>query len=112
MSVATTAHASRRQRGSEAGPLDDSSYPTVPATVCAHTSGLRYAADWATCTDWCAATNKFALPADWVTANRVQPRIPALQQPSAGGSPPSVTITLPVQGELIAPGQFEMLKHD
>ncbi len=46
---------------------------TIPATsrisgkVLSANTLIGYAADWALFTDWCAATNRVALPADWAT---------------------------------------------
>jgi len=40
-----------------------------PAPLKAQSANTRagYAADWALFTDWCAATDRVALPADWTT---------------------------------------------
>jgi len=39
----------------------------VTGKVLSANTGAGYAADWALFTEWCAATNRVALPADWTT---------------------------------------------
>ncbi len=39
----------------------------VTGKVLSANTGAGYAADWALFTDWCTATNRVVLPADWAT---------------------------------------------
>ncbi len=97
---------------------------TVSGKVLSANTQTGYAADWALFTDWCTATNRVALPADWATVtafNSGCPGAPATirrrsaaiaHHHRAAGQP------LPIDPkqqadflarELIDPGQVDML---
>ncbi len=83
-----------------------------------------YSADWALFTDWCTATNRVALPADWATIAAftagcpgapatIRRRLAAIAHHHRAAGHPAPTDPAQVIGpparELIGPGQVDML---
>ncbi len=96
---------------------------TAPRLLSARTVA-GYAADWALFTDWCTATNRVALPADWATITAftagcpgapatVRRRLAAIahHHRTAGQLPPTDPAPVPAapSRELIDSGQVDML---
>ena len=97
---------------------------TVSGKVLSSNTRAGYAADWALFTDWCAATNHTALPADWSTGTAFTAAFPGApattrrrlaavtHHHSAADQPPPTdpdSTAGPPLRELIDPGQVDML---
>ncbi len=68
---------------------------TSPKALSANTVA-GYAADWALFTDWCAATNRVALPVDWAAVAAFIAACPGAPATVADGSRPSRITTAPL----------------
>ncbi len=96
----------------------------VTGKVLSANTRAGYAADWALFTDWCTATNRVALPADWPTIEAftagcpgapatIRRRLAAIvHHHRVAGQPAPIDPTPPAawpMRELIDPGQVVML---
>jgi len=97
---------------------------TVSGRVLSASTVAGYTAEWALFTDWCAATNRVALPADWATvtaftsgcpgaAATIRRRFAAIAYHHRAADQPPPTDpdskAAPPLRELIDPGQVDML---